>query len=143
MEKEPRVFGAFCQCALHFAMRFGEVTCRSQRPGKGVVSEDVTARTKFSSRKSKRRPRILVSRREKQRQCPGIATRAVFPKLHFNSRRFVFAGSCAQRLGERPLIFRKRIQLRGVLQSVHGFAEPIVSKQHSSLQQERWRIIVL
>ena len=107
MEQQPRVLGAFRQCLLHLAVRFSQLACRGQRPSQRVVSEDVAARIKFRSRESKRRLRILVSRREKERQCPGIATRAVLAKLRFDARRFVLAASCAQRLSERPLIFRE------------------------------------
>ena len=67
MEQQARVLGAFRQCALHFAKRFGDVACRGERPSQRVVSEDITARIKFCSRKSKRRLRRLVSRREIER----------------------------------------------------------------------------
>src|SRR4029434_1522708 len=107
MEKEPRVFGTFHQRALHFVVRFSQVACRGQRPRQGVVSEDIAARIKFLLRESKRRLRILVSRREKERQCAGIPARAVLPKLHLDSRRFVLAATYAQSFRERPLIFGK------------------------------------
>src|SRR5262249_45534668 len=43
MEKEPAVFCAFRQCALHFIVRFLELACLGQRPRQSVVSEDITA----------------------------------------------------------------------------------------------------
>ena len=109
MEKEPPVFRAFRQCALHLAVRFGHVASRGQRPCEGIVSEDITARSKFRSCEAERRLRILVPRREKESQCAGIPGRAVLAKLRLDSRRFIFAFHCAQRLGERPLIFGERI----------------------------------
>src|SRR5262245_7692344 len=99
MEKQPRVLGAFRQCALHLVPRFSQLARRSQRPGKRIVTEDITARVKFCSRKSKRRLRRLVSRCEKERQRPRIAARAALAKLHFDSSRFIFTASCTQRLG--------------------------------------------
>src|SRR5882724_11615572 len=130
MEKKPRVFGAFCQRALHLAVRFGQVTYCEQRPGKGVMSEDIAARIEFLFGQSERSLLRLASRREKERECAGITGCAAIAKLRLDRRRLIFATGCAQRLGERPLIFRKRILLRSVLQSVHGFAEPVLSKKH-------------
>jgi len=67
MEKESPVFGAFRQCVLHFAVRFGQVACCGQRPRQGVVSEDITTRIKLRLRELKRSLWRLVSRREKER----------------------------------------------------------------------------
>jgi hypothetical protein len=64
MEKQARIFGAFCQCALHLALRFSQIPCRSQRPRQGVVTKHITTRTKFCPREAKRRFGRLVSRRE-------------------------------------------------------------------------------
>jgi hypothetical protein len=109
MEKEPRVFCAFRQCALHFGVRFSQIARCSQRPRQGVVSEDIAARIKFLFGQSKRSVLRLVSRREKERQCAGIAGCAALAKLRLDRGRFIFAPIRAQRFGERPLIFRKRI----------------------------------
>src|ERR1043166_5905748 len=98
MEKQPRVLGAFRQCPLHLAVRFSQLACSSQRPGQRIVTEDITARVKFCSCKSKRRLWRLVSRREKERQCPGIAAGAALAKLRFDSKRFIFTANCAQSL---------------------------------------------
>src|SRR5262249_47522287 len=134
MEKESPVLGAFCQCPLHLAARFSQVACCSQRPGQSVVTEDISARIKFRSREPKRSFGRLASRCEKQRQRTGIPGWAVLAKLRLNRRRFILPASYAQRLSKRPLIFGKRISLHGILQSVHGIAEPVLSKQDFSLQ---------
>src|SRR5262245_344683 len=109
-------------------MRFRHLACCSQRPSQGIVTKDVTARVKFCSRESKRRLRRLVSRREIERQRSRIAGRAALAKLCFDIRRFVLLTGYAQRLGERPLIFWKRIEPRRFLQSINGLGEPVLSK---------------
>jgi len=67
MEKQPRVLGAFRQRPLHLGVRFSQLPCRRQRPSQRIVSEDITPRVKFCSRKAKRRFRRLVARREIER----------------------------------------------------------------------------
>ena len=67
MKKQPPIFSALGQCALHFVVRFREFACASQRPGQGVMSEDVAARIEFRLGKSKGGLRRLVPRREKER----------------------------------------------------------------------------
>ena len=78
---------------------------------------------------------LRESSREKERQCPWIAARAVLAKFPVYRRGFVLTASCAQRLSERPLIFGKRIQLRSDLQNLHGFAKLALTKQDSTLQE--------
>src|SRR5262245_40977210 len=104
MEKQPRVLGAFCQRALHLAARLRQLACRRQRPGQSIVSEDITARIKFCSCKSKGSFRRLVSRCEIKRKRPRIAAGAAVAKLSFDLRRFVLTARRPQRLSESPLI---------------------------------------
>src|SRR5262245_46338073 len=107
------------------------------------MSKDVTTRIKLCSCESKSRLRRLVSRCEEERQCPRIADRAVVSKLRFYFGCFLFAASSSQRFGKRPLIVRKWIQLRRVLQGFHSFGKPVLTNEHFPFQQQRWRIIAL
>src|SRR5262245_59323993 len=99
MEKQPRVLGAFRQCELHLSLCFSQIACRSERPGQGIVTKDITTRTKFGSRKSKCCVRRHPSRREIHGQRPRIAARAMLVKVSFDLRRFGLLASYTQRLG--------------------------------------------
>src|SRR5262249_59324257 len=89
MKKQARIFGAFCQGALHLALRFSQIAGRNQRPGQGVVTKDITARIKFFSREPKRGFGGLAAGRARERLFPPIAARARLAKPGFDLMRFV------------------------------------------------------
>src|SRR5437763_6057994 len=107
------------------------------------MSEDIAARIEFLFGQSKRRLRRFAPRCEKERGCAGIVRRTVLAELRLDRRRLIFTAACTQPFSERPLVFWKRIYLSGALQSIHGFGDPVSSKEHFSLQQERWGMIAL
>src|SRR6058998_1640814 len=117
---------------------------RSRRSSANTVRRTMPAQSRsFSQRGANLRRRRFAPRCEKERDCAGIVRRTVLAELRLDRRRLIFTAACTQPFSERPLVFWKRIYLSGALQSIHSFVDPVSSKQHFSLQQERWGIIAL
>ena len=111
MEEEPGILGAFGERAPDDVACFRGAAGRGERPGVRIEREDVRARAQLLFGERERFVRARPARRKVERNRSGIGGRAARGDLELDRRRCIKTSLDAQRIGERPLVFGKRIEL--------------------------------
>ena len=141
MHEEPRVHGALGQRLLHVRPRLVVAAGGAERPRQRIVRKNVRAILQFALRQLNRQFCLLAPRGQEQRKSPRIALCAELLQVRFDFRGFVSAARRAERVGQRPLKFRQRIDLRRTLRGRNRLGDSISIKQHAAPHQKGGGIV--
>ncbi len=111
MEEEPGILRAFGERAPDDLACFRGAAGRGKRPGMRIEREDVRARAQLLFDERERLVRAGPARRKVERNRSGIGGRAARGDFELDRCRCIKASLDAQRVGERPLVLGKRIEL--------------------------------
>ena len=125
--KKPRVHGAFGQRLLHVRPRLVGAAGGRERPCQRVMGENVLAVLQFALRQINSRFSLLAARGQEQRESPRIALRAELLQVRLDICGFVGTARRAERVGQRPLKFRQRIELRRALRGATASSKELAS----------------
>ena len=134
MGEEPRVHGALGQRLFHVRPRLVVAAGGGKRPCQRIVRKNVRAILQFALRQLNRQFGLLTARGQEQGESPRVALRASVLQVRLDFRGFVSAARRTERVGQRPLKFRQRIDLRRALHGRDRVRDPISIEQHAAPQ---------
>ena len=111
VEEQARVPRVFAECAVHRALRVGRAACCRQGPGARVLREHVATDGELAIGQRPALGDLASARREEERDGARIGRRPVGQSGAARPRGLLIASSPSQRIGQRPLVFRQRIEV--------------------------------